>query len=207
SAPFGGNTQPSIKEVKANSSSQTGRSSHSTNPGVAKQPKVHTGSYANVASGAQGPLISPSPALVLEDSCLVERDMSIHVMGKVKDFSSIPNLYTILTDEGFSGAKLTYMGGTWVMIELDKVDTKEHLMNHSGIKSWFLEIKDAVDEFVSEDRIIWMDIEGFLLRLGLGRLLSRLARSGEKLLTWKTILLCRLVANAFALRLNTPLQS
>nr|GEY00679.1 hypothetical protein [Tanacetum cinerariifolium] len=105
SAPFGGNTQPSIKEVKANSSSQTGRSSHSTNPGVAKQPKVHT-----------------------------ERDLSRHVMGKVKDFSSIPNLYTILTDEGFSGAKLT------------------------------------------------------------------LARSGEKLLTWKTILLCRLVANAFASR-------
>nr|GEY14657.1 RNA-directed DNA polymerase, eukaryota [Tanacetum cinerariifolium] len=118
SAPFGGNTQPSIKEVKANSSSQTGRSSHSTNPGVAKQPKVHT-----------------------------ERDLSRHVMGKVKDFSSIPNLYTILTDEGFSGAKLTYMGGTWVMIEFDKVDTKEHLMNHSGIKSWFLEIKEAVDEF------------------------------------------------------------
>nr|GEV63917.1 hypothetical protein [Tanacetum cinerariifolium] len=72
-------------------------------------------------------------------------------MGKVKDFSSIPNLYTILTDEGFSGAKLTYMGETWVTIEFDKVDTKEHLMNHSGIKSWFLEIKDAVDEFVKKD--------------------------------------------------------
>nr|GEY60815.1 RNA-directed DNA polymerase, eukaryota, nucleotide-binding alpha-beta plait domain protein [Tanacetum cinerariifolium] len=110
---------------------------------MAKQPKVHTGSYANVASRAQGPLISLSPSLVLEDSCLVERDLSRHVMGKVKDFSSIPNLYKILTVEGFSGAKLTYMG---------------------GIKSWFVEIKDAVDEFVSEDRIIWMDIEGFLLR-------------------------------------------
>nr|GEZ75136.1 hypothetical protein [Tanacetum cinerariifolium] len=88
-----------------------GRSSHSTNSGVAKQPKVHIGSYANVASGAQGPLISPSSVLVLEDSCLVECDLSRHVMGKVKDLSSIPNLYTILTDEGFSGAKLTYKGG------------------------------------------------------------------------------------------------
>ncbi|GJR59043.1 RNA-directed DNA polymerase, eukaryota, partial [Tanacetum coccineum] len=121
SAPFGGNAQPINKEVKDplprnnNSSGQTGRSSHFSNPGMAKQPKVHTGSYANVVSGAQGPLISPSPALVLEDSCLVERDLSRHVMGKVKDFSSIPNLYTILIDEGFSGAKLTYMGGTWVM--------------------------------------------------------------------------------------------
>ncbi|GJY87841.1 Toll/interleukin-1 receptor domain-containing protein [Tanacetum coccineum] len=170
SAPFGGNAQPINKEVKDplprnnNSSGQTGRSSHFSNPGMAKQPKVHTGSYANVVSGAQGPLISPSPALVLEDSCLVERDLSRHVMGKVKDFSSIPNLYTILIDEGFSGAKLTYMGGTWVMIEFDKVDTKELLMNHSGIKSWFLDIKDAVDEFVSEDRIIWMDIEGVPLK-------------------------------------------
>nr|GEV47626.1 hypothetical protein [Tanacetum cinerariifolium] len=34
----------------------------------------------------------------------------------------------------------------------------------SGIKSWFLEIKDVVDEFVSKDRIIWMDIEGVPLK-------------------------------------------
>nr|GEZ94131.1 hypothetical protein [Tanacetum cinerariifolium] len=52
----------------------------------------------------------------------------------------------------------------WVMIELDKVVTKEQLLNHLGIKSWFLEIKDVVDDFVSQDRIVWMDIEGIPLK-------------------------------------------
>nr|GEY85843.1 RNA-directed DNA polymerase, eukaryota [Tanacetum cinerariifolium] len=62
------------------------------------------GSYANVVNGRSliihGPLIPPSPALVLDDTCLVERDLSKYVMGKVKDFMTIPNLYTILKDEG-----------------------------------------------------------------------------------------------------------
>nr|GEY45253.1 RNA-directed DNA polymerase, eukaryota [Tanacetum cinerariifolium] len=127
---------------------------------VAKQPNVHAVSYANVFNGAHGSLISSSLALVLDDSCLANRDLSRHVMGKVKDFTSIPNLHTILADEGFSGAKLTYFGGTWVMIEFDKVDTKEHLMKHTGVNSWFLVIKEVVDDFVSEDRIVWVDIEG-----------------------------------------------
>ncbi|GJV89208.1 RNA-directed DNA polymerase, eukaryota [Tanacetum coccineum] len=29
--------------------------------------------------------VSSSPALVLDDSCVVERDLSCHVMGRVKD--------------------------------------------------------------------------------------------------------------------------
>ncbi|GKF27714.1 RNA-directed DNA polymerase, eukaryota, partial [Tanacetum coccineum] len=35
-------------------------------------------------------LVSSSPALVLDDSCVVERDLSCHVMGRVKDINSIP---------------------------------------------------------------------------------------------------------------------
>ncbi|GJT51945.1 RNA-directed DNA polymerase, eukaryota [Tanacetum coccineum] len=83
-------------------------------------------SYANVVNGASpgsyGSLLSTSPAMVLEDTCLVVRDLSKHVMGKVNDFTAIPRLYTILKDE------------------------------------------DASSDFVSEERIVWMDIEGIPLR-------------------------------------------
>nr|GEU28982.1 RNA-directed DNA polymerase, eukaryota, nucleotide-binding alpha-beta plait domain protein [Tanacetum cinerariifolium] len=62
-------------------------------------------SYANVVNGASpgsyGSLLSTSPAMVLENTCLVVRDLSKHVMGKVKDFTAIPRLYMILKDEGF----------------------------------------------------------------------------------------------------------
>ncbi|GKE34229.1 RNA-directed DNA polymerase, eukaryota [Tanacetum coccineum] len=125
-------------------------------------------SYANVVNGASpgsyGSLLSTSPAMVLEDTCLVVRDLSKHVMGKVKDFTAIPRLYTILKDEGFLDVKLNYLGGTWVLFEFCNIDTKVNFMNHTGINSWFQVIQDASSDFVSEERIVWMDIEGIPLR-------------------------------------------
>ncbi|GKC58913.1 RNA-directed DNA polymerase, eukaryota [Tanacetum coccineum] len=41
------------------------------------------------------------PALVLDDTCVNERDLSRHVLGRVKDFNSIPNLRTLLFKEEF----------------------------------------------------------------------------------------------------------
>nr|GEY10937.1 hypothetical protein [Tanacetum cinerariifolium] len=65
-----------------------------------------------------------TPALVLDDSCVSVCDLSRHVMGRVKDLNSIPNLRTLLTKERFSDVKLTYLGGMWVMIEFDNEATK-----------------------------------------------------------------------------------
>nr|GFA50724.1 RNA-directed DNA polymerase, eukaryota [Tanacetum cinerariifolium] len=132
-----------------------------------QKPNGRVNSYANIVNGVSssmhGTLISSSLALVLDDSCLVDRDLSKHAMGKVKEFLSIPNIQTILSDEGFSGVKLTYLGGMWVMFEFDKVDTKKHMMQHTGIKSWFHVVQDAVYDFVSDERIVWVDIEGIPL--------------------------------------------
>nr|GEV03112.1 RNA-directed DNA polymerase, eukaryota [Tanacetum cinerariifolium] len=89
----------------------------------------HVGSYANlvkgVSSGVPGSVISPAPALVLDGSCLVDRDLSKHVMGKA--------------------------------------EPKENLMNHTGVKLWFHIVQDVVNDFVSKERIVWVDIEGIPL--------------------------------------------
>nr|GFC59696.1 nucleotide-binding alpha-beta plait domain-containing protein [Tanacetum cinerariifolium] len=78
-----------------------------------RQPKAqdHAGSYVNVVNGSSNadvpaPYISFSSAWVLDDSCVVERDLSKSAMGKVKDVNSISNLRTLLMDEGFSDVKL-----------------------------------------------------------------------------------------------------
>ncbi|GKB97672.1 RNA-directed DNA polymerase, eukaryota, reverse transcriptase zinc-binding domain protein [Tanacetum coccineum] len=60
--------------------------------------------------------------IVLDDSCLKERDFSMSLMGKVKEVSSIPNLYIILSKEGFQSVKITYLGDLWVLIKLDFQD-------------------------------------------------------------------------------------
>nr|GEZ80059.1 RNA-directed DNA polymerase, eukaryota [Tanacetum cinerariifolium] len=59
--------------------------------------------------GVHGPSIPSASVLVLDDSCVAERDLSNHVMGKVKDVSSISNLRTLIMKEGFSVVNLVYL--------------------------------------------------------------------------------------------------
>ncbi|GJU71995.1 RNA-directed DNA polymerase, eukaryota [Tanacetum coccineum] len=128
------------------------------------------GSYAIVVKGntqSNTPVTPPSkiPSLVLDDSCVIERDLSRYVMGRVKQLNSIPNLWTILTKESFPKVKLTYLGGMWVMIELDNEVTKQKMLQHIGVKSWFQVLQAAKQDFVSDERVIWVDIEGVPLNV------------------------------------------
>nr|GEY47103.1 hypothetical protein [Tanacetum cinerariifolium] len=71
--------------------------------------------------------------MVLDDSCIIERDFSNHVMGKVNDFHSINDLHTLIKDEGFANVKILYLGGLWVMLEFDNGDVKSNFMQHIGV--------------------------------------------------------------------------
>ncbi|GJS06332.1 RNA-directed DNA polymerase, eukaryota [Tanacetum coccineum] len=129
-----------------------------------------SGSYATVVKGntqSNTPVTPPStiPALVLDDSCVIERDLSRYVMGRVKQLNSIPNLRTILTKKGFPKVKLTYLGGMWVMIELDNEVTKQKMLQHIGVKSWFQVLQTAKQDFVSDEHVVWVDIKGFPLNV------------------------------------------
>nr|GEZ48282.1 RNA-directed DNA polymerase, eukaryota [Tanacetum cinerariifolium] len=84
-------------------------------------------------------------------------------MGRVKDLNSIPNLLTILTKEGFAEVKLSYLDGLWVMIELKNEKTKRRLLQHTGANSWFHDLQAATLDFVSDERVVWVDIEGIPL--------------------------------------------
>ncbi|GJT66397.1 RNA-directed DNA polymerase, eukaryota [Tanacetum coccineum] len=123
-----------------------------------------SGSYASVAKGNTQlkPLVfqaSTVPALVLDDSCVIEHDLSRHVMGRVKQLNSIPNLQTILSKEGFPEVKLTYLGGLWVMIELNNEVTKQNLLQHIGVNSWFHVLHAAKQDFIGAKWGEAMDFE------------------------------------------------
>nr|GFB54170.1 RNA-directed DNA polymerase, eukaryota [Tanacetum cinerariifolium] len=132
--------------------------------------QFQTGSYVNVVNGSSpvgvhGPSISSASDLVLDDSCVAERDPSNHVMGNVKDVSSISNLRTLIMEEAFSIVNLMYLGGLWVMIECDSVETKANMLQHTRVKSWFHVLQNAVHDFVSDEGIVWVDIEGIPLNV------------------------------------------
>nr|GEW25036.1 RNA-directed DNA polymerase, eukaryota [Tanacetum cinerariifolium] len=104
--------------------------------------------------------LSASPAMVLDDSCMVTRDLGNYVMGEVKQFSSINNLHVLFSNEGFYNVQLVYLGGLWVMIELNSSKSKAKFLNHVGVASWFNCLSNAQSDFISRDRIVWVDIEG-----------------------------------------------
>ncbi|GKB89015.1 RNA-directed DNA polymerase, eukaryota, reverse transcriptase zinc-binding domain protein [Tanacetum coccineum] len=52
----------------------------------------------------------------------------------------------------------------WILIELDDTKTKEKLLNHNGVGSWFTTIKQASNSFECEERIIWVEIEGLPIK-------------------------------------------
>ncbi|GKD25665.1 RNA-directed DNA polymerase, eukaryota, partial [Tanacetum coccineum] len=127
-------------------------------------------SYAAAVNGSKSSYCPPAsplspPALVLDDTFINECDFSRHVMGKVKDLNSIPNLQTILAKEGFAEVKLSYLGGFWVLLELENANTKEKLLQHTGVNSWFLDLQVATNDFVCDERVVWVDIEGIPLNV------------------------------------------
>nr|GEW32689.1 RNA-directed DNA polymerase, eukaryota [Tanacetum cinerariifolium] len=81
-------------------------------------------------------------------------------MGNVKDLISIPTLPFILAKEGFLDVKLSYLGGLWVLLEFNSESIKDKALCHIGVNSWFNALQTATNDFVSDERVVWVDIEG-----------------------------------------------
>ncbi|GJR12569.1 retrotransposon protein, putative, ty1-copia subclass, partial [Tanacetum coccineum] len=70
------------------------------------------------------------PSVILDESCISDRDFSLSLMDKVKDITVLPNLYVIMENEDLQNLSLTYLGGLWVLIETISISVKEKLLNH-----------------------------------------------------------------------------
>ncbi|GKB84995.1 hypothetical protein Tco_0957267, partial [Tanacetum coccineum] len=82
----------------------------------------------------------------------------------IKDINALSNLYVILANEGFDNVNLTYLGGFWVLIDVGSLSSKEKMINHVGVASWFIELLPASNSFVSEDRLVWISVEGLPIK-------------------------------------------
>ncbi|GJT74022.1 hypothetical protein Tco_1033308 [Tanacetum coccineum] len=81
-------------------------------------------------------------------------------MGKIKDINALSNLYVILADEGFDNVNLSYLGGFWVLIDAGLLTSKENMIKHVVVAYWFFELRPADSSFVSDDRLVWISVEG-----------------------------------------------
>ncbi|GKB04788.1 hypothetical protein Tco_0832983 [Tanacetum coccineum] len=116
--------------------------------------------YANVARRNTNVTANLHPAIVLDEACFMECDFSSSLMGKIKDINALPNVYLILSNEGFENVIVTHLGEMWVLLDMSSIATKDKIHKHVGIGSWFTELKPACNSFVSDERITWISIEG-----------------------------------------------
>nr|GEU64823.1 zinc finger, CCHC-type [Tanacetum cinerariifolium] len=99
------------------------------------------------------------PALVLDDDCLLSKDLSKCLLGRVKEFASLANLKMTLNNEGFMDIKIQYMGEIWVMLEFSIENSMQLFRDNVSVGSWFSQINQASMDFVTKGRIAWVELE------------------------------------------------
>nr|GEX99873.1 RNA-directed DNA polymerase, eukaryota [Tanacetum cinerariifolium] len=117
-------------------------------------------SYINVfkSSNGVGHLESHSPDIVLDDDCVISKELSYSLMGRVKEFALLTNLKTALLNEGFVNLSVRYLGELWVLLKFLSSKTKEAFRVNVGVSSWFSEIKQASLDIIPDGRIVWVEI-------------------------------------------------
>nr|GEU91829.1 RNA-directed DNA polymerase, eukaryota, reverse transcriptase zinc-binding domain protein [Tanacetum cinerariifolium] len=98
-------------------------------------------------------------ALVLDDDCLLSKDLSKCLLGRVKEFASLANLKMTLNNKGFMDIKIQYMGEMWVMLEFGTKKYLKFFRDNVSVGSWFSQINQAFMDFVMKRKIAWVELE------------------------------------------------
>nr|GEW00424.1 nucleotide-binding alpha-beta plait domain-containing protein [Tanacetum cinerariifolium] len=132
-------------KINVNGSSSFKVGSMTSGDGV----KGTNNSYAYVVKGDKvlKDVEDDTPMMVLDEACLNTDDYSLSFFGKVKQFASLTNLKVVLAKEGYTNIDLKYMGGFWVMIGFQDVETKNRFHTKLATGSWFSQIIQAHNGF------------------------------------------------------------
>ncbi|GJZ00331.1 nucleotide-binding alpha-beta plait domain-containing protein [Tanacetum coccineum] len=120
--------------------------------------------------------------MVLDDDCLISRDLSHFLMGRVKEFASLAHLKMTISNEGFTDVKIQYLGEFWVMLEFTSKETMKMFQDNVSIGSWFSVIKAASLDFQLMKRIAWVEVEGIPFKLWSSKTFNRIATKWGELL-------------------------
>nr|GEY38202.1 RNA-directed DNA polymerase, eukaryota [Tanacetum cinerariifolium] len=122
-------------------------------------------SYVNVVTNVNEMSKLDSPAIVLDDDCVLSKDLSNSLMGRIKEFASLTNLKNALMNEGFVDLNVKYIGELWVLLEFSSIKSKEAFRVNVGVSSWFSELRQASLDINPDGHIVWVDVEGVPLKL------------------------------------------
>ncbi|GJV69249.1 RNA-directed DNA polymerase, eukaryota [Tanacetum coccineum] len=127
-------------------------------------------SFASILSGKNGSQKAVlagtiTKSITLENSDLLElSDTSNIVLAKVRDVHLIINIHSVLKKEGFSDFKCKYMGGLWLWIEFSNDESRLKFQKNTKMEWFFTQRKPVSHNFIPDDRMIWIEIEGLPLK-------------------------------------------
>ncbi|KAL4557075.1 hypothetical protein LXL04_035245 [Taraxacum kok-saghyz] len=104
------------------------------------------------------------PILEIKAGDFVVTEKKCACYGKARDFLTLPNLRMLCMDEWFDEVEVRYVGGLWVLFEFNSEETCTNFMQSEAMDHWLREKKHWDRNFVSEDRLVWVDIEGLPIR-------------------------------------------
>nr|GEY32643.1 hydroxycinnamoyl-CoA quinate/shikimate transferase [Tanacetum cinerariifolium] len=85
-------------------------------------------SFAHVLKGNKELETESNPAIMLDDDCIMKKDLSFSLIGRVKDFASLANIKSVFNNEGFTDNtfnKIAMKCGDLLDID-DQEDTSYH---------------------------------------------------------------------------------
>ncbi|GKD59759.1 RNA-directed DNA polymerase, eukaryota, partial [Tanacetum coccineum] len=133
-------------------------------------PKVpttaHKNSFIAVLKDSNVKEASVEPAIVLDDSCIKEFDFNLSLMG-------------------FLNVKIKYLGGMWLLFDFDSFACKQKFLAHTGVRSWFSILKQADNNFVNNERIIWVSVEGLPVKAWTHNSFRKIASVWGELVEWE----------------------
>ncbi|GKD87502.1 nucleotide-binding alpha-beta plait domain-containing protein, partial [Tanacetum coccineum] len=160
-APLNSNKDQAKKDVGINRRSNNVPGKDGGVNGIGKS-YVHVLKFNNMSGSKESDSFL---SIVLDDECLLSKDLSKSLLGRVKEFASLSNLKIALMIEGFVDINIQYMGELWVLLELSSIKSKELFQENVGVRSWFSVLKQASVDFTPEGRIVWVEIEGIPFKL------------------------------------------
>ncbi|PWA79876.1 hypothetical protein CTI12_AA199580 [Artemisia annua] len=113
-------------------------------------------SFVSTVKGSSTPLLAATlPAIVLDEECLVDRDLDNSVMGEVLHFSSLNNLRVLLYNEGFADVEIMYLGGLWVDIDGVPLNAWSRKSFHKIGSKWgeVMDVEDSTDDMFARKRL------------------------------------------------------
>lgn len=115
-------------------------------------------------------------SVTLDASDLIEiSEMRNVILVKARDVHLILNINNVLRKEGFYDFQAKYIGGMWLWLEFDSIESCQKLQSNSEMAWYFTQMKHVTQTFKVDDRMVWIEIGGLPLNAWTPKAFNKIA--------------------------------